>query len=252
MTAAVPIDEWPDRLERAIADCAQLKRIFVLRETDSTQDAAQRMNAIAGDVFIAWRQTAGRGRFGRTWTDTAEDGVAITIALAAPEPRESLSIVCAIGVARGAESLLKRKAGIKWPNDIIVDNRKLAGILIERYESLALIGVGMNVRQTAWPNDLASRAISLLQAGVNVDRVDVIAALLHLIDCSLRLNHQELIAEFTSRDVLHGTHAVFRNKGAEISGIVSRIDPLRGLMVQTQKGEVWLDAATTSVVPQES
>jgi BirA family biotin operon repressor/biotin-[acetyl-CoA-carboxylase] ligase len=240
---------WPDRLERAIKDGTLLKRIFVLRQTQSTQDAARRMNAAAGDVLVAWRQTAGRGRLGRAWADTGEDGAALTIALHVQRHREALAIACAVGVARAAEMLLQRPVGIKWPNDIIVDGRKLAGILIEQHANLTLIGIGLNVRQQEWPADLTDRAVSLAQAGSIVDRVDVIAALLASVDDALHLDESRLIAEYGKRDVLRGTRATFRSNDREITGIVLRVDPLRGLAVQTHTGDVWLGAATTSVVP---
>ena len=52
----IPVEEWPDRLEKIIAErCTLFRRVFLLRETDSTQDAARRMNAIPGDVFVAWK-----------------------------------------------------------------------------------------------------------------------------------------------------------------------------------------------------
>ena len=248
MSANVPIEMWPDRLERAIRDCSLLKRVFVLRQTQSTQDAARRMNATDGDVLVAWRQTAGRGRLGRPWADTDEDGTAITVALHLQHNCEAMAIACAVGVACASELLLQRSVGIKWPNDIIVDGRKLAGILIERHAALALIGIGMNVRQQEWPAELEHRAISLAQAGSIVDRVHVMAALLASMDQALRLDESELIAAFGKRDVLRGTHATFRNNDREITGKVLRVDPLRGLAVQTDSGETWLDAATTSVI----
>ena len=125
---------WPARLEQVIASqCTTLKRVTVLRETDSTQDAARRMNGKPGDVFIAWRQTAGRGRLGRQWADTAENGIAMTIVLdrGAYQPA-ALAVSAAVGTAMAIESVLNRPAGIKWPNDVMIQGRKNAGILIDR------------------------------------------------------------------------------------------------------------------------
>lgn len=251
MTADVPLESWPDRLEQVIAEhCTLFTRIVVLRETNSTQDAARRMNGAAGDVFIAWRQTAGRGRLGRAWADTAHQGIALTAVIARQPSPERLAIASAVGVARAVESLLGRPVGIKWPNDIIVDRRKLAGILVEQVEDLALVGIGLNVAQTAWPDELQSRAVSLAQLGANVDRLGAIAALLPALDAAMRSNSEELTSEFASRDVLRGTHATFRSNGQTISGTVVRVDPLRGLAALTDRGEIWLPAATTSVLAQ--
>jgi len=247
------LELWPDRLQRIIDEqCTLLKRIIVLRETDSTQDAAKRMKCVAGDVLTAWRQTGGRGRLGRTWADTQSHGIAVTFVVDRRDQKpESLAIAAAVGAANAVESLLKRPAGIKWPNDIVVDQRKLAGILIEQVDDCALVGIGMNVSQADcdWPVELAAKAVSLRQLGLRVDRLNVLEALIPAIDRCLKLQDDELAKEFTKRDVLIGTQGTFRAGEKIISGRVLRIDPLRGLAVQTHTGEQWLAAATTSVLP---
>ncbi|MDA0214648.1 MAG: biotin--[acetyl-CoA-carboxylase] ligase, partial [Planctomycetota bacterium] len=75
-----PIDQWPDALEASIAHCASWRSVTVLRETASTQDHAR--NLEVGSVVVAGRQTAGRGRLGRSWIDTAEDGLALSANIA--------------------------------------------------------------------------------------------------------------------------------------------------------------------------
>lgn len=190
------IEAWPDRLERIVKECVLFRRVFVLRETDSTQDAARRMNAQAGDVVVAWRQTAGRGRLGRKWADTAEDGIAMTLLLPREEERpQRLVMAAAVGTARAAEFFLKQPVHIKWPNDILVNGRKLAGILIEQVDSLALMGIGLNVSQKQWEAELADRAVSLAQLGCEVDRLDVLSALLPALDCAFLMDTPALTKE---------------------------------------------------------
>jgi BirA family biotin operon repressor/biotin-[acetyl-CoA-carboxylase] ligase len=244
------IDTWPARLEHVIAErCVLLKRVFILRETESTQDAARRMNGVNGDVFIAWRQTAGRGRLGRPWADTSEDGIAMTIVLDRDKHQSAaLAISMAIGTAVAIESILNRPVGIKWPNDVLIDGRKVAGILIEQVDDVALVGIGVNVSQSKWPEDLTSRAVSILQAGVDIDRLDVLAALLPAIDVALQMNDSQLNDEFSKRDVLRGRRAQFKSGEQTISGVVIDVDPLRGLSVRNDSGDVWLDAARTTLL----
>ena len=243
-----PIEQWTSRLESALdGDGGRPGRVIVLRETDSTQDAARRLDAKPADIVVAWRQTAGRGRLGRTWADTHEQGIAATI-VADRAPSERLAIACAVGVAQAAEALLGRSVGIKWPNDIVVDGRKLAGVLIEQSDQRALIGIGMNVFQTHWPQELAGRAVSLVQLGARVDRIDALVALLRAMNRALRLPQEQLIAEFLRRDVLQGVHATFRTGLRTVSGTVIRTDPMRGLVVRTDADVVYLPAATTTLL----
>ena len=243
----IPVEEWPDRLEKIIAErCTLFRRVFLLRETDSTQDAARRMNAIPGDVFVAWKQTAGRGRFGRAWSSD-EAGIAMTFAIKS-EPAERLAIAMAIGGAKAAESILGRAVGIKWPNDIIVDDRKLAGILVEQCGELALPAIGLNVTQRTWPEELQDKAISLHQLGIDVDRIVVAETIIEHVDRALGLPDEDLIEGFLSRDYLKGRMLHLRNGSVEVRGRLIRIDPMQGMAIQTSQEEIWLPAATTTVI----
>jgi BirA family biotin operon repressor/biotin-[acetyl-CoA-carboxylase] ligase len=245
--AITPLELWPARIEAVIARSGGLfKRVFVLRETDSTQDAARRQRARPGDVVVAWRQTAGRGRLGRAWADTGEEGVAATLVVPRGSP-ERLAIVAAIAAALAVESVLQRSVGIKWPNDVLVNARKLAGVLIEQVDDVALIGVGINVRQRSWPNELAQRAISLAQLGVACDRLAVVEALISSMTTAIRMDDDEIAATFARRDVLCGKQAAFLVAGEALKGRIVSIDPMRGLRVRSYEGERWLSAASTTL-----
>ena len=247
----VPIEQWSDRLQ-AVLDALDgpLQRVTVLRETGSTQDAAKRMSAGPGDVVVAWRQTAGRGRLGRAWADTAEDGIAVTVVTDAGPP-PWLAVASAVGAACAAEALLQRAVGIKWPNDVVVDGRKLAGVLTEQAGGRALIGIGVNVGQTDWPPDLAGRAVSLAELGAHVDRVEAVAAVLESTSRALCLDENELCEAFAARDVLKGSRSTFRAGKRTITGTVLRVDPMQGLLVDADGRQVYLSAATTTVVSDE-
>lgn len=248
MMIDVPLEKWADRLESVISSqCLDLKRVFVLRETDSTQGAAKRMNAQPGDVITTFRQTAGRGRLGRDWMDTEEYGVAVTIATL-PCPGELLALQYAIAVARSAESILNRQVQIKWPNDILVDGRKLAGILIEQSSTRALAGIGINVSQASWPDELVDKAVSFSQLGASIDRIEVLEILLPSIERALTADAEVIALEFEKRDVLTGSNATFKHPNGTIQGKVVRIDPMKGLVVNSGSKEVFLPAATTSIV----
>lgn len=255
MSDRVAIEQWPQRLNAVVKTlqwppqglAGSINQVIVLRETDSTQDAARRMNATAGAIVVAGRQTSGRGRLGRTWADTSDHGVAMTMAIERDVP-ERLAIVSAIAAATAAEQFLTQQVNIKWPNDILVNGRKLAGILIEQTGSIALVGVGMNVHQRQWPEELAGRAVSLAQLHANPDRIDVIEAIIGGLGRALRLSDAELERAFAERDVLRGNRVSFRCGHEIVTGKVLDIDPLRGLRVADEDGEKWLEAAATSVL----
>ena len=181
-----PLHLWSDALQAVIdANCEIFRRAFVLGETSSTQDAAVRLAAGPGEVVTTGRQTAGRGRLGRPWADTAEHGIAVTGVLT-HENAERLSLTTAVAVAETAETLTGRPVGIKWPNDIVADGRKLAGILLEQRGEACLIGVGINVHHHNWPADLASKALSLRDLGATTDRLGVQETRLPVWDNALR------------------------------------------------------------------
>ena len=90
--------------------------------------------------------------------------------------------------------------------------------------------------------------MSLAQLGAQVDRLEVLETLLPTVDAALRLTDNQLLDEFASRDGLRGTTATFRSDGRTVRGLVERIDPLRGLLVNTGSQVVALRAATTTLL----
>jgi BirA family biotin operon repressor/biotin-[acetyl-CoA-carboxylase] ligase len=266
----VPLHQWPSRLERAIARRAlsRVRRVFVCSEIDSTQDAARRLRARAGDLVTCGRQTGGRGRDGRTWLDTGSHGLAATFVIARDQPQR-LSIAAAVAGAKAIESHASRSTarsddgapppqdsghstiGIKWPNDLMIGGRKVGGVLIEQAGDLAYVGVGINVSQSTWPAELKSRAISLAQAGVEVDRVDLLESLAASLEDALALDDAALVNEFRSRDAMLHRRATFRHDARDVAGVVRAIDPMVEITVETDVGPRVLPAASTSVVSVE-
>lgn len=270
-----PFADWPARLAAAAASThGRIARMHVVREIGSTQDEARRLDLPPGEAVIAWRQTAGRGRLDRAWADTGEDGVAVTVALGrAPSAR--LSLLGAVATAIAIENVLARSVasavdrpppvGIKWPNDIVVAGRKLAGVLIEQSDGVALMGVGVNVTQRGWPAELAASATSIAEVVTSVhrgcddgsapvpthapiDRIDVVCALLRAIAAALDLDDATLVAEFHARDALTGSTRTLRCGDERVAGTIVEIDPMRHLRVRRADGAVvTLPAALTQL-----
>jgi len=166
----------------------------VLSVTGSTNEDARRAadaNAPDGHVVLADSQTRGRGSHGREWSSPAGDDLYFSIvdrpALsgAALPP---LTLAIGLAVAETVSALVRRRALVKWPNDVWLDGRKCAGVLVEVSSSDAaigpvVIGVGVNVNRRAWPEELRGGAISLAEAsGRALDRASVLASFLDRIE----------------------------------------------------------------------
>lgn len=152
-------------------------KIHHKRETESTN-----LDARAGgphDVFTADFQTAGRGRLDHKWDSPEGTNLLMSVVLPVdgqtPEAVATLPLVAGLAVAKGLSGLrtrrdssvgksLRGRIAIKWPNDVLVDGKKIAGILCERHGDCVIVGIGVNVRQRVWPDDLHGRATSVLEA----------------------------------------------------------------------------------------
>jgi len=139
-----------------------------------------------GTVVLADHQTAGRGRRGRAWT--APPGTALLFSCVLRPPLDSsrwpeLTLTAGCAVAEAVESTAGVAVRLKWPNDVLVDHRKVAGILAEGVlgeDPFVVLGIGVNVLQRGadWPPDLSSRAVSLAAVGSAVGREALLAAIL--------------------------------------------------------------------------
>lgn len=196
--------------------------------------ASTNLDARAGrpfDVFTADFQTAGRGRLDHAWQSAANQNLMFSIVL----PAGDTTLPLVIGLALVKEL----KAMIKWPNDILVDGRKLAGILCERVGDNVIAGIGVNVNQTDFPPEIADRATSLARLlGHAVDRAELLGRLVDAIVAHharwAANGFAALWPEFAAYDVLRGrTVSVLTTDTdpAPISGLCGGIQPDGSLLV---------------------
>jgi BirA family biotin operon repressor/biotin-[acetyl-CoA-carboxylase] ligase len=211
---------------------------YHLRATDSTNERARALavaGAPHGTLVTAAEQSAGRGRQGRTWSAPA--GSALLMSLLVRDPPRLLPLIAAVAVAETAG----REARIKWPNDVQLDGRKVAGILVEGrpQEHWAVLGVGLNVavRVEDLPPELHDTATTLGRAPGEVE--GVLAQLLASLGDWLEAGEDAVLAAWRRRDALGG-HAV-RWSGGE--GTAEGVDDDGRLLVALASGEqVALDA----------
>jgi BirA family biotin operon repressor/biotin-[acetyl-CoA-carboxylase] ligase len=253
---------WAPKLEALIAleGLTRIDRVAVLAETGSTQDAARMMaGGRPGLVVLAGRQTAGRGRLGRAWTQHADMGVAATFVVECPaDGAGELALASGVAAARAIEdctpvSGAPGRIGLRWPNDVVVcgDGRKLAGVLVERADGLAVVGIGINVLQgpNDWPDALRGRAASLTMLGSLATRSDVACRLLTRLDRALGEGREAVVAEWRRRDTLLGTRRAFLSDGRRVEGVVEAIDPDDAVTLRRDDGSTArLPAAVTSLV----
>ena len=138
--------------------------VLYIEQTLSTMKLAESAGeAASGTVYLAGMQTAGRGRIpGRVWEGAKNKNLLFTLVLpAAKLAVKPLSVVVGLGIALYLEKYQNLYPSIKWPNDIYINDRKIAGIIIESRKGLYNIGIGININQTEFPINIESSATSL-------------------------------------------------------------------------------------------
>ena len=211
------------------------------RLTDSTNARAREFagrGAPHGTLVTAAEQSAGRGRQGRTWSAPA--GRALLCSIVVREPPRLLPLVAGVAVAEVVESSVAGVAAIKWPNDVLVDGRKVAGILVEArmQEGWAVVGIGLNValRAEDFPPDLRDRAGTL---GLEPSAIEpALAALLRALERWLGAGVDEVLEAVRARDALLGREVRWSGQ----TGTGAGIDSSGRLVVRTDSGEAALDA----------
>ena len=215
-----------------------------LRRTDSTNERARELAALGaphGTLVTASRQTAGRGRQGRSWV--APDGRGLLCSLLLRDPPRLLPLAAGVAVA----SVVGVPALVKWPNDVLVDGRKVAGILVEGrpQERWAVVGIGLNValQPEDFPPELRETAGTLGQGPEAIEPTleRPLEALEHWITAS----PEDVLEAFRTRDALLGR--AIRWAGGE--GRAAGVDPEGRLMVQTRQGRMTLEAGEVHLVP---
>lgn len=167
------------------------KKLIFRKETGSTNLDAKELaekEEGAGAVVVADIQTAGRGRRGREWVSPSGENIYMTLMLkpqCRPEKASVLTLVMAISVLEAIQEQISQPCGIKWPNDIVVNNRKVCGILTEMSAELdgihyVVIGAGINVNQEQMAKEIQDKATSLyIEGKEKINRAKLTARVLH-------------------------------------------------------------------------
>ena len=187
-------DSWADRaaslLVKESADDFYKKILY--RESTGSSNEWMKEAGAAGEpactVGIAEEQTAGKGRLGRTWVSPKGENIYFSLLLrpdAAPRHAASLTLVMGLSTAQAIRETTGLPVGIKWPNDVVINHRKVCGILTEMKADpekidYVVIGIGINVNQTEFTEGISATATSLrLEADMQeIDRADLLVSVL--------------------------------------------------------------------------
>ncbi len=213
-------------------------KLHLFDTIDSTNQFAKTL-AIKGEpegtLVYAETQTAGRGRWGQTWESARGKGLWFSIILRPTVEMEAatlLTLLAATSIAIGIEKSLGIEISIKWPNDLVVQNKKVGGILLEtshRKDQLAYVvmGIGLNICQTKedFPPALQKSAVSLeMISGLKIDRMSLLADLLEYLEQDYQRSQQEgydfILNEWKDRNNILNKNVTFKISDQDIQGRV--------------------------------
>jgi BirA family biotin operon repressor/biotin-[acetyl-CoA-carboxylase] ligase len=237
-------------------------------QADSTNSVAMRGAALAsqhpeetpeGAVFLAEEQTAGRGRSTHSWYSERGTGIYCSFLLRptmVPAEALWLSLIAAVAVQDAVRETTGLATDIRWPNDLLINEKKFAGILTEMSSEgskvhHAVIGVGVNVNQEKFPEEFETTATSLrLEAGRELSRLEIAAALIRALDREYRallraisspirtpaLRFEPIMRRVESRSTYSHGKLVHVDEDGGYNGITDGLDPRGFLRVRTDKG----------------
>lgn len=225
--------------------------IIVLPETDSTNNYAKELasgGAVHGTVVIAEKQTGGKGRLGRRFESPSGSGLYTSVIV---RPTFDISFAplitsaAAVVVAEAVEKLCGHETAIKWVNDIYMNGRKICGILTEATLDLeskkldcAVIGIGINVLESDFPEELKTKATSIeSETGIRLDRNKLCGELLGRLEYYLdRIESRGHLENYRKREMLTGNMITATVGNETISGHALRIDNNADLVILTEDG----------------
>jgi BirA family biotin operon repressor/biotin-[acetyl-CoA-carboxylase] ligase len=255
----------PDRIKSHLRTKRIGQKVVVYNSTASTNDVAAKYSKNKnndGLVVLAEQQTAGRGRSGNKWVAGFADSVICSILLTdCAINAELLSLTMAVATAQAIGKCTKAEAKIKWPNDIILNNKKVAGILVESKKvnkvNVFVIGIGINCHQSKqdFPAELRKTATSIdIETGGQIDRISLIKRLLTSIDNWLELaeqNKEEIIEHWRRLSTQLGQMVSLIYNRKKFAGNCIGIDPENGLVLQLDTGGIRMFHAAQTIITKE-
>lgn len=227
-------------------------KLFVFESIDSTNECAKTLAEAGceeGTVIVSEVQTAGKGRLGRTWTSDAGKNLLFSIVLRPKMKAEQaglLSMLAAVATSTAIEATTNITTVCKWPNDLLLNGKKCCGILLESSltptsVNYAIVGIGLNVNQTQFDNELETRATSLkLTTEKEIDRTGLLKNIFEHIDRYYAMiqtnNWDTVLNEWRQRATMFGKEITLLQSDQQIHGIARDINSDGGLILETSSG----------------
>ena len=229
--------------------------VLRLDVTDTTMREATEWaerNAPEGTLVLAEEQTAGRGRLGRTWISQRELGIYGSLILRPPVPPAEatvLTLVIGLGIARGIGEAAGMQCDIRWPNDVLLNDKKCCGVLVELAAEqgrvqYAIAGFGINVNHESMPLDLAHAATSLrIETGCEFVREVVLDAVLkhteRYYDMFLERGAPAVLEAFSRASTyVRGRRVAVETGDRTLTGTTAGLNPAGLLLLETEEGRI--------------
>ena len=231
------------------------KRYVYMDTTESTNLEARRLaqqGAEEGTVVVTEEQAAGRGRLSRGWYSPFGKGLWFSLILRPdfpPVEAPKCTLMAAVALTKAFHKMGLTNAGIKWPNDILVNGRKLVGILTEFSGSMEeisyiVMGIGVNIKtkQEELPEEIKQIATSLLMEGIDIERTEAFKIILEelehqyyeVLDCGF----DDTLNEWRKLSVTLHQEIEVRAPGSTYEGVATDIDNDGNLLVKTSNGDI--------------
>jgi BirA family biotin operon repressor/biotin-[acetyl-CoA-carboxylase] ligase len=216
-------------------DIERLRREFPARRIDYYPAVDSTMRAAVGlepgSVVLAAEQTAGQGRHGRWWHSEAGSGIYCSIVL---KPVPALTLALGLATADAIARATGMVCDLRWPNDVMLAGKKVAGILVQN----AIAGIGINVNQTSFPPELASEATSLrLHTDAPVSSTGILLHLLPAIDAFVELDKDTILRLFARASTYAaGRRVTVAQPDGIIEGTTAGLDAAGFLIVHKDDG----------------
>lgn len=238
-------------LLRGTIFAAHLHHFYKIGSTNTAAMAAAAEGAPEGSVFLAEEQTAGRGRGANSWQSPRSTGIYCSVVLRPELPPSdvlTLSLASGLAVQAAIQQVDSRvKADLKWPNDVLIDDNKVCGILTEMNSEATrvryiVVGIGINVNQTSFPKDLPATSLRL-ETGSEWSRVELVGALLKSLDSEYRQMlegadaRESILRRFAENSSwVLGKKVRIDENGSSFEGTTEGLDSRGFLRVQTSHG----------------
>ena len=234
-----------DDLLRIAATLPAPFRLMIRESVGSTNDELRLLAQAGGPdglVLLALRQTTGRGRRGTAWLCQPGESLAFSILVRPAEPKAlwpRLALAAGLAVAEALESC-GVTVGVKWPNDVWIQQRKVAGILVEAAADFAIVGIGINVNTSTFPPEIADIATSLrIATGRDLPCAEVLDRIIRRFASrrgQIGAEFEAVLGAVRRRCVLTGKHVSLTTGNASRQGLVEGIGPGGELWLRTSEG----------------